>query len=103
MSNIDQKDVEHIAGLARIKVNTKEKENLAKNLSDILNYVDKLKEVDTEGVEPIAHITGLEDVLRKDEIVGVFSEIEPESLVEQAPSSDKDNYVKVKSVFEDKK
>ncbi len=103
MSEINQKDVERIAELARIRVGAKEKENLAKNLSDILNYIDKLKEVDTEGVEPIAHITGLEDVLRKDERIGTFSEIKPEKLVEQAPSSDKDNYVKVKSVFEDKK
>ena len=93
-------DVEHIAGLARIKLDAKEKVKLAKDLGDILSYIDKLKEVNTEGLEPVAHITGLENVFRKDEETGVFSGTKPEELIKQAPASDKDNFVKVKAVFE---
>ncbi len=97
---IGKKEVEHIAGLARIKLAEKEKDKMTKELGAILGYIDKLKEVNTEGVEPIAHITGLTDVFRKDD-----SPREPDSenikrLMGQAPS-EKNGYVKVKSVFED--
>ncbi len=100
MSAITEKEVEHIAGLARIKLTEKEKDKMTKELGAILSYIDKLKEVDIEGIEPVAHITGLEDVFRKDD-----NPREPDSenikrLMEQAPS-EKGGYVRVKSVFED--
>lgn len=98
--SIDKKEVEHIAELARIKLAEKEKDKMTKELGAILGYIDKLKEVNTEGIEPIAHITGLTDIFRKDD-----NPREPDSenikrLMEQAPS-EKGGYVKVKSVFED--
>lgn len=97
---IGKKEVEHIAELARIKLAEKEKDKMTKELGAILGYIDKLKEVNTEGVEPIAHITGLTDIFRKDDNP---REPDPENikrLMEQAPS-EKGGYVKVKSVFED--
>lgn len=101
MSEITKKEVEHIAGLARIKLGEKEKEKMASELGAILGYIDKLKEVNTDGVEPIANITGMENVLRKDEPsekprrdVGA----ESVKLVEMAPEK-KDNFVKVPAVF----
>jgi aspartyl-tRNA(Asn)/glutamyl-tRNA(Gln) amidotransferase subunit C len=100
MGNITEKEVEHIAGLARIKLTAKEKDKMTKELGAILGYIDKLEEVDTEGVEPIAHITGLADVFRKDDNP---REPDPENikrLMEQAPD-EKGGYVKVKNVFED--
>jgi aspartyl-tRNA(Asn)/glutamyl-tRNA(Gln) amidotransferase subunit C len=99
MSVITEKEVEHIAELARIKLNKKEKDKITKELGTILSYVDRLKEVNTEGVEPIAHITGLEDVFRKDEPAAA-GQVEPEKLLKEAPVR-KDNYIKVKEVFED--
>ena len=115
MSVITKKDVEHIAGLARIRLGEKEKEKMAKELGAILGYIDKLKEVDTEGIEPIAHITGMENVLRKDLPSTTFGTpkvvlgepnkkpLEDQAadavkLVEMAPDK-KDNFVKVKAVF----
>jgi len=101
MSQITTKDVEHIAGLARIKLSEKEKEKMAEELGAILGYIDKLQEVNTDGVEPIAHITGLENVLRKDEINEkplAGQAVDAVKLVEMAPDS-KDNFVKVKAVF----
>ncbi len=100
MGNITEKEVEHIAELARIKLTEKEKDKITKELGAILGYIDKLKEVNTEGVEPIAHITGLTDVFRKDDSP---REPDPENikhLMEQAPS-EKSGYVRVKNVFED--
>ena len=98
---ISKKEVEHIAGLARIKFSDKEKEKMASELGAILGYIDKLKEVNTDGVEPVSNITGMENVLRKDEPnkkprrnVGA----DAVKLVEMAPNK-KDNFVKIPAVF----
>lgn len=99
MMALTQKEIEHIAGLARIKLTEKEKDRTTKELGAILGYIDKLKEVKTEGVEPIAHITGLTDVFRNDE-PSDLGRVGPEKLLEGAPAR-QDNYVKVKEVFED--
>lgn len=60
--------VRHIAKLARIEIAEDELEKYAKELSAILDYIEKLKEVKTEGVEPAAQVTGLSNVLRPDVI-----------------------------------
>lgn len=98
---ITKTDVEYIAALARIKLDNHEKEKYARELGAILGYIDKLKEVDTESVKPVAHVTGLENVARKD--IGMKKPLEDQAakaarLVEMAPER-KDNYVKVPPVF----
>ena len=100
MSSITEKEVEHIAELARIKLTEKEQDKMTKELGAILGYIDKLKEVDTDGVEPIAHITGLTDIFRKDDNPRGPDSENIKRLMGQAPS-EKSGYVKVKSVFED--
>lgn len=101
MSAITKKEVEHIARLARIKLGEKEKEKMASELGAILGYIDKLKEVNTEGVEPISNITGMENVLRKDEPMKkplAEQAADAMKLVKMTPES-KDNFVKVPAVF----
>ena len=91
--------VEHIAKLARIELTEKEKEKFTKDLSSILDYVEKLNEVDTSKVEPIAQVTGLENVMREDkEIKSPKSKVKSK-LLEQAPSR-KGDYVKVPKILE---
>lgn len=100
MTNITEKEVEHIAELARIKLSDKDKSKLTKELGAILGYIDKLKEVNTDNVESVAHITGLENVFRKDGEPQRLGAEQLEQLVNQAPET-KGGYVKVKSVFGD--
>ncbi|MCG2677110.1 Asp-tRNA(Asn)/Glu-tRNA(Gln) amidotransferase subunit GatC, partial [bacterium] len=50
MSKITKRDVEYVAKLARLKLSEKEKEKFTKQLDQILKYVDKLNELDTEKV-----------------------------------------------------
>lgn len=64
---INKKDVEHVAALARIEINGKEKEALGEQLSKILDYIDKLKELDTEGVEPMRGLHPDNNVFRDDQ------------------------------------
>ncbi len=62
------KEVEHVALLARLELNEAEKQLFAEQLSSILEYVDKLNELSTDGVEPLAHILPVFNVFRPDEI-----------------------------------
>ncbi len=94
---LSKKEVEHIALLARLGLTEAEKEKFAKQLSSILDYVEQLKEVETEGIEPTAQVTGLENVMRPDVIEKCPKEI-MKKLIELAPESE-DNLVKTKSVF----
>lgn len=61
-------DINHIANLARLGLNEDEKERLAKEILVVLNYVNELNKADTFEIKPILQITGLENIMRKDEI-----------------------------------
>ncbi|GIO11230.1 aspartyl/glutamyl-tRNA(Asn/Gln) amidotransferase subunit C [Cohnella xylanilytica] len=65
--SITVQDVEHVANLARLELTESEKERLAGQLSAILDYAEKLNELNTEGVEPTSHVLPLHNVMREDE------------------------------------
>ncbi|TCO67691.1 Asp-tRNA(Asn)/Glu-tRNA(Gln) amidotransferase subunit GatC [Caldanaerobacter subterraneus] len=65
---ISKSEVEYIAKLARLKFTEEEIEAMSKELSKILDYVNKLNELDTENVEPTAHIVPIHNVFREDEV-----------------------------------
>ena len=97
---LTDKEVKHIADLARIKITEKEEKSLKKDLSSILEYIDKLNEVDTTEVQPLYQTTGLVDSLRTDEMRGEFKMDKNlnEKLIGQAPHKE-DRLVKVKYVL----
>jgi aspartyl-tRNA(Asn)/glutamyl-tRNA(Gln) amidotransferase subunit C len=66
---ISIKDVEHVAKLARLELTEEEKTKYAKQLGDILENFNQLKELDTTGVEPMFHALPITNVMREDEIV----------------------------------
>ena len=57
----------HVARLARLKLTDEEIERMAGELSGILEHVDRIGNLDLEGVEPTSHVVALENVLRPDE------------------------------------
>ena len=59
--------IERLAHLARLTFAPHEKEELKHDLERMIGFVEKLKEVNTEGVEPLLHITEAENVMRDDE------------------------------------
>jgi len=95
---ITKKEVEHIAKLARLGLTEKEISKYQKELSVILDYIEKLKEVDISGVEPTSHSILLEDVMREDRERPKTKDQKPKRLIEMGPET-KNNYLKVKSVF----
>lgn len=60
-------NVAHVAKLANLVLKPDETKKFEKQLSEILSYVEKLKEVDTKNVEATSQVTGLENVIREDE------------------------------------
>ena len=64
---ISDKDVEHVARLARLTLSESERAKMREQLSAILQYIDKLKAIDVTGVEPTSHAVPLLNVLRADE------------------------------------
>ena len=82
---ITKKDVEHVANLARIKLSDEETEKFTKQLGDIIKYVDQLNEVDTTGIEPMAHPYPLVNVVREDL---AEHKITKEELLKNAPEEE---------------
>ena len=64
---VDLKEVEKVAVLARIELSEEEKRTCAEELSSILEFFDRLKEVDTEKVPPTSHVLDLTNAMRRDE------------------------------------
>ena len=95
---LTQADVLKVAKLARIELTEAEVEKFRTQLSAVLDYVEQLQEVDTEGIEPTAQVTGLQNRFRKDEVTDCPAD-EREAALRQAPEL-LANLVKVKAVFE---
>ena len=63
---ISKEEIEHIAVLARLSLSGEEKELFGSQLSSILDYMEKLNELDTKGIEPTSHVLSLSNVMRDD-------------------------------------
>ena len=96
-------ELDHIAKLARIELKPEERERLQKDLSAILDYVAKLDQADTSGVEPLYQTTGLVNSTRTDEPRGEFAMDDRlrNLLIDQAPQT-KDRFVKVHPILNKK-
>jgi aspartyl-tRNA(Asn)/glutamyl-tRNA(Gln) amidotransferase subunit C len=64
---IDREQVLHVAKLARLGLSEQDAEAMERELSGILEHVDRIAELDLEQVEPTSHVVDLENVLRADE------------------------------------
>jgi len=90
---ISKKEVQHIAKLARLGITEKEEEKFQKELSSILDYIEKLKKVDVSKTEPTSHPLFIKNVTRKDEV-----DSKKEELLGSAPVTER-GYIKVKSIL----
>jgi len=94
---LTKQEIQHIADLARLELTNEELEKYGSQLSGVLNYIDELKEVDTANVAPTAQVTGLENIMRNDE-VEEWPQDEVEAALAQAPERE-GRLVKVKRVL----
>lgn len=96
--SLSKQEIQHIAKLARLELTDAELEKYGGQLSNVLNYIDQLKEVEVKGVLPTAQVTGLENVLRRDAVKDWDKE-EIELALKDAPERE-DRFIKVKRVIE---
>ena len=85
-----------MATLARLDLTPDEQERLAGELDRILEYMDKLNELDTDGVEPLSHAVDVVNVLRPDKAV---NQPRTEALLSNAPTRE-DDFLSVPKIIE---
>jgi aspartyl-tRNA(Asn)/glutamyl-tRNA(Gln) amidotransferase subunit C len=93
---ITKEQVKHIALLSRLELDEGETEIYQEQLSRILDYVEKLKEVDTKDIEPTSHVIELNNIFRKDEVKASISRDE---ALKNAPDYT-DKFFKVPKIIE---
>ena len=95
--SLTKAEVEYVAQLARLELSEAEKEKFTGQLNEILNFVEKLNEIDTSKIEPTAHTIPVQNVFRPDQVT--------ESLdveLALANATDRvDNFFKVPKSIED--
>jgi aspartyl-tRNA(Asn)/glutamyl-tRNA(Gln) amidotransferase subunit C len=92
---VDDKLIEDLSRLAKLKFDKNSSEKIKDDLSSILGFVDTLSEVDTEGVEPLIYMSEEVNTLREDNIA---NEVSQKNALKNAPQKDSD-YFKVPTVL----
>ena len=82
---IDREQVLHVARLARLRLSEEEVQTMTGELSKVLDHIEKISELDLDGVEPTSHVVELENVLREDV---PRPSLPREKALEQAPDTD---------------
>ncbi len=96
MAIIDKKTIAHVALLARLELSEEEKELFVSQLGDILAYIEKLKELDTSQVEPMAYATATRNIFRED---SPETSLKLEEVLKNAPEKAQD-FFKVPKVID---
>lgn len=89
-------DIEKVARLARIKLSEEEKVIFGNQLEQILNYMEQLNRLDTQGIEPTSHAIPIFNIFREDE---VRPSVPREEVLGIAPSQE-DGHFKVPRIIE---
>jgi aspartyl/glutamyl-tRNA(Asn/Gln) amidotransferase C subunit len=93
---ISQDEVRRVAALARLEFTPDEEQALTEQLNHILEYMDKLGQLDTSRVEPLAHVVDVVNAFREDRVV---NRPNTEALLANAPAREK-NFFKVPKIIE---
>jgi aspartyl-tRNA(Asn)/glutamyl-tRNA(Gln) amidotransferase subunit C len=93
MAKLTREDILKLAQLAKLQLDDHEVETFQTEITEILGYVEMLKDVDTDGLEPTYQVTGLTNVTRPDKLKDYGSS--QESLLKNVPNLE-GKYIKVK-------
>lgn len=87
---ITDETIEYVGILAKLELSDEEKEQAKKDMSNMLDYVGMLNELDTEGVEPMSHAFPIHNVFREDEVVNGDDR---ENMLSNAPEQKSGAYI----------
>jgi aspartyl-tRNA(Asn)/glutamyl-tRNA(Gln) amidotransferase subunit C len=93
--NVSDEMIYKLANLARLEFNEDEKKEIKEDLQKMIGFIDKLNELDTNGVEPLLHMSDNVNILREDEVNGMIS---TRDALKNAPFHD-DRFFKVPKVI----
>jgi aspartyl-tRNA(Asn)/glutamyl-tRNA(Gln) amidotransferase subunit C len=96
--NVNDEMINRLSHLARLEFNDVEKEEIKQDLTKILTFVEKLNEVNTDGIEPLVYVNEDVNILRKDIAEQIITKVE---ALSNAPQKDSD-YIKVPKVLQKK-
>ncbi|MCA9325030.1 Asp-tRNA(Asn)/Glu-tRNA(Gln) amidotransferase subunit GatC [Candidatus Saccharibacteria bacterium] len=96
MSKLSRDDILKLAQLSRLALTDDEVDEFAGEMSEILQYVEQLKNVDVKDLEPTSQVTGLTNVMRQDEVIDYG--YKPEELLQNLPDQ-QDGQIKVRKVL----
>ena len=97
MANIiSDETIEYVGILAKLELSDEEKEQAKKDMGSMLDYIDKLGELDTTGVEPMSHVFPVHNVFREDVVTNTDDR---ENIMKNAPE-EKDGMFVVPRTFE---
>ncbi len=92
---IDNETIENVCILAKLTLSEEEKEKARSDMQKMLDYVDKLDELDTDAVEPLSHIFAEDNVFREDEVTNGD---ESEAMLANAPLAKEGQYQVPKTI-----
>lgn len=92
---IDDETMENVCILAKLSLSDKEKEKAKEDMQKMLDYVEKLDELDTENVEPLSHIFGDSNVFREDVVTNGDDK---EAMLANAPKAKEWQYQVPKTI-----
>lgn len=81
-NHISDETIEYVGILAKLELSGEEKEQAKTDMESMLDYVDKLNELDTDGVEPMSHVFPVHNVFREDVVT---NENDREEILKNAP------------------
>lgn len=94
-NKISDETIEYVGILAKLELNEEEKKQAAADMEKMLDYIDKLSELDTEGVEPMSHVFGRTNVFREDVVTNGDDR---ESILKNAPEEKDSMFVVPRTV-----
>lgn len=96
MANIiTDETIEYVGILAKLELSEAEKERAKKDMGNMLDYIDKLNELDTEGVEPMSHVFPVNNVFREDVVTNGDDR---DDIIKNAPKSKDGSFMVPKTV-----
>ena len=95
-NHITNETIDHVAVLARLELTGQEREEARRDMCRMLDYIDKLNELDTDGVEPMSHVFSMDNVFRED----VVTNGDDRSAILQNAPGEKDGMFKAPRTVE---
>jgi aspartyl-tRNA(Asn)/glutamyl-tRNA(Gln) amidotransferase subunit C len=92
---IDDATIDYVGILAKLELSPQEKEQAKKDMANMLDYIDMLNELNTDGVEPMSHVFPVNNVFREDVVVNGDDR---ENILSNAPQSKEGSFMVPKTV-----